>query len=551
MQRTEERTDPTRCVPVKLIVFHHHLRPGGVTDVIVRGTQAVLQHSAAIERVQIVVGSGDGVAEAAARLHSVSKRVSIEVVPQLAYVGQTRMAEYADPAASDATQSGPQGQTRSEDVTAGADLLADRILARLTAFVSDDAVWWVHNPHLGKNPAFTLALYRSVERFTAQRVVFHIHDFPEAGRYQNLRYLRQAGLMHLYPQTPRLRYVCINTRDRDILRSAGVSDAHHLRNPIEVAHDSQGDLAARAAARAELQHRLARQGLPPADRVLLYPVRAIRRKNVLEAALIARLLPGENQLLVTLPGTSAAERSYSEIVDLAFAKGFVSGLAQAGSRLLDQDFRFTDLQRAADAVVTSSVQEGFGYQFVSPMLFGSPLVARRLPVTGDVQALLDDHPTYIYDRLLVPAQTPSLSDPRPYLKLLYRERLDRLASLLGQRRDELGAQIDAFLSEPILEFSFLNVEVQLAVLKDALDPGFAEQIAALNPWLADTDASVLREGTSSAVDRLEAAFGPAAHAAAVDALLSDWQPAGTISWGDDASVFAAFTDPAHLRLLYT
>lgn len=536
---------------MNLIVFHHHLRPGGVTDVIVRAIQATLQHSTAIDRVQIVVGSGEGVAETAARLQSVSKRVSVEVVPQLAYVGQTRMAEYAAPTTTDATQSGPQGQTRSEDVAAGADLLADRILARLTAFVSEDAIWWVHNPHLGKNPAFTLALHRVLERFSAQRVVFHIHDFPEAGRYQNLRYLRQAGLARLYPQTPRLRYVCINTRDRDILRSAGIRDAHYLRNPIEVAHDSQSDREASAAARAELQRRLARQGLPQADRVLLYPVRAIRRKNVLETALITRLLPGENQLLVTLPGTSAAERSYSEIVDLAFAKGFAPGLAQAGSRLLDEDFGFIDLQRAADAVVTSSVQEGFGYQFVSPMLFGSPLVARRLPVTGDVQTLLNDHPAYIYDRLLVPAQTPSLSDPRPYLKLLYRERLDRLASQLGQRREALGAQIDALLSEPILEFSFLNVEVQLAVLKDALDPGFADRIAALNPWLADAGATVLHRSDCSAADRLEATFGPVAHAQAVAALLSDWQPAGELSWGDDAAVFAAFTDPAHLRLLYT
>ena len=535
-----------------VIVLHHHLRPGGVTDVVVRATRALLHRSALIDGVKIVVGSNEGVDQATARLASVGGRASIEVIPELGYVEQDYIVEYAARATPGAAKrAGPRGKERSCDVAVAADALAERIVARLQRFVSDDAVWWVHNPHLGKNPAVTLAFYRCLKRFSNQRVVFHLHDFPEAGRYQNLRYLRRAGIERSYPRTPRLRYVCINTRDRDILQAAGVTDAYYLRNPVEIDRDAGTDRSATAVARAELQRRFATLGLPPADRVLLYPVRAIRRKNVLEAALIARLLPGENRLLVTLPGTSPTERSYSDVVDRAFAKGFAPGLTHAGSRLLDDDFGFVDLQRAVDAVITSSVQEGFGYQFVSPMLFGTPLVARRLPVLTDVRSLLTDHPKQIYDRFLVPAQTPSLSDMRPDLKLRYRQRLDRLAPLLGGQRERVAAEIDAALSGPTIEFSFLSVDAQLAVLEDALDPGFACRIRAQNRWLTDVPATLARRADNGAVDRLEASFGPDAHARAVEAILAGWPEAGPGSWADDAAVLDAFTDLAHLRLLYT
>lgn len=537
---------------LQLIVFHYHLRPGGVTDVIVRATRALLQNSASVERVTIAVGSGEGVDRVSARLASAGGRASIEVIPELGYVEQDRIVAYAARAASgDAKRAGPRREERPCDITAATDARAERIVARLRRFVSDDAVWWIHNPHLGKNPAFTAALYRCLERFGDQRVVFHLHDFPEAGRYRNLRYLRRAGIERLYPRTPRLRYVCINTLDRDMLRAAGVTDAYYLRNPVEIERDAGTDRSATAVARAELRRRFVALGLPPADRVLLYPVRAIRRKNVLEAALIARLLPGENRLLVTLPGTSPAERAYSDVVDRAFAQGLAPGLTHAGSRLLDDEFGFVDLQRAVDAVVTSSVQEGFGYQFVSPMLFGTPLVARRLPVLADVQSLLTDHPKYIYDRFSVPAQTPSLADMRPALRMRYRERLDRLAPLLGGLRDRVAAEIDAALSGPTIEFSFLSVDAQVAVLEDALDPGFADRIRAHNPWPAGVTATLAQRGTGDAADRLAASFGPDAHARAVEAILADWPRPGLLSWADDAAVSVACIDPAHLRLLYT
>ena len=49
-------------------------------------------------------------------------------------------------------------------------------------FGGDNAVWWVHNYHLGKNPLFTEALLRLAADPRGPRLVLQPHDFPEAGQ---------------------------------------------------------------------------------------------------------------------------------------------------------------------------------------------------------------------------------------------------------------------------------------------------------------------------------------------------------------------------------
>ncbi|MFW5828425.1 MAG: hypothetical protein ACOCU4_10045, partial [Alkalispirochaeta sp.] len=211
-----------------VVIFHYHLLPGGVTGVIEHTNRALSNHSSTVDSVEIVSGSREN-------LDNLTIEAAITVMPEIGYMSKQRLAEYA-PAPPEPTNGstgeGPLGQVGAEEVAAGAEALAERISKELSSRWGGDSVWWVHNYHLGKNPAFTRALIDIAHRHPDQKIVLHIHDFPECGRYSNLRYLRQSGVSEPYPNLPNLTYLTINSRDRDRLLNAGVRNVHYMPNPV-------------------------------------------------------------------------------------------------------------------------------------------------------------------------------------------------------------------------------------------------------------------------------------------------------------------------------
>jgi hypothetical protein len=520
-----------------LVVFHYHLLPGGVTGVIDQMATAVSQFGTAVDSLEVVAGSAEGI-------ESLEERWKVTVVPEIGYMSRRRLAEYApvqSPEEEPAHRSvGPIGQVSPGDVAEGAGILAERIKAILLGrWGGPDTIWWVHNPHLGKNPAFTRALTEIVQGGPRQRIVFHIHDFPECGRYSNLRYLHQAGIDDLYPTAADLAYVTINSRDRDHLRSAGIAGVRYLPNPVP----TESPNAPEARDPIETRHRIWNHfgrdfpRFAPEDALLLYPVRTIRRKNVFEAALITSLLDRPASLIVTLPGVSQPEKKFSQMVQHAFLDGTIPGMWGIGKTLSDAGVTFDDLQGAADAVISSSVQEGFGYQFIAPLLLGKPLIARRLDVIADVEPLYDGWPHAFYDQLRVPATSPSLSGPQALLRFRYTERIDRLAATLpAEVTAELYRTADAMLGAPAIDFSFLLPHMQYAYLKDmASHPSFFQEVRSLN-------ADLLRriEGDLDAPDPLRAdgarlvedRFGLRHFAARVDEIIGELLSSGTPRAGE-------------------
>ena len=204
----------------------------------------------------------------------------------------------------------------------------------------------VHNPLLAKNEIFPAVLDTLQRR--GLRLLLQVHDFAEDGR-------PQAFFRSPYPGN--CHYCVINGRDYRVLRSAGLrpEGLHLLPNAVP----DPGP---------------ARPRPRPQTPYVLYPVRAIRRKNIGEALLLALFSGHAKPLVITLPPTSAPDRpSYRNWRQFARAHN-LSVRFEAGRHT-----PFPDLVAGADRFVTTSITEGFGFAFLSPWVAGKSLAGRKLP----------------------------------------------------------------------------------------------------------------------------------------------------------------------------
>jgi FMN phosphatase YigB (HAD superfamily) len=350
---------------MRLAIVHHHLNRGGVTSVIVNHLHslATLPAERRPERVAILYdGQHDGWPE------GLPDAFPIELViePALAY---DPAGAKADPAA-----------------------LAQTLAARLAAcgLAPADTFLHTHNHSLGKNASLPGALSLLAEE--GWRMLLQIHDFAEDNRPDNYHHLQEAigetdpGRLGpaLYPQGPGIHYATLTERDADILRSAGVSAGrlHVLSNPAA----EFGEMPSQEEARERVFSAL---GLPPTARLIVYPVRGIRRKNLGEMLLLSALAPEGTYIAVTLrPKNPVEAASFERWRLLAESLGLPCRF-DIGSPRVEGGYgcEFKDALAAADAILTTSVAEGFGMVFLEAWLAGKPLIGRDLPeITREFKA---------------------------------------------------------------------------------------------------------------------------------------------------------------------
>ena len=199
----------------------------------------------------------------------------------------------------------------------------------------------------------------------------------------------------------------------------------------------------------------------PQAPILLYPIRTIRRKNAMEAVLLCLLLESPANILITLPGVSAAERSYSKVVEKIYADGICPGLWGIGTALERASLTFEDLVAGSDLVLSTSVQEGFGYLFINSLLWSLPLVARDLDVLEDLKGLFTEFPAYFYGGILVPfAESSSLRNA-------YRRKVLSLSDLLSEEDEgNLLRSVESLLKDDLVDFSYLPVAEQDRFLRE-------------------------------------------------------------------------------------
>ena len=443
---------------MRLVVIHYHLNRGGVTSVIRSHLQSLAHTAQDLDLTHVGIAYGGRATDWEPDFEtSLPFQVSHLVVPQLEY---------------------------DELHTEAGDLFLD--LEQMFAscgFQRTSTVLHVHNHALGKNTA----LPHAMSQFANQgwKVFFQFHDFVEDLRPQNYSNLvsaygdPQSVQAALYPQAPQIHSSALNQSDVGTLREAGIDVArlHLLPNPVSAA----GAIANRTDARKKLANTYA---VSADTNYVLYPVRGIRRKNVGEVLLWSLLL-NDCVFAITLEPKNELERSsYLSWKDFAESRS-ISVLFGTGKRLsLDENYA------AADAVISTSVAEGFGLVFLEAATRDRPLFGRDLPgVTADFVANGMKFPG-LSPKMLVPTQ----SFDTDALQATYVNYLEKLARDYGAS-DQFGTaprnQLLEWFKHDVFDFGRLDRTQQRTVIEKAReDGGLRQEIAELNPLVSQVKRSL-------------------------------------------------------------
>lgn len=394
----------------------------------------------------------------------------------------------------------------------------DFVAAAIAAFGVEPDLWHIHNHSLGKNPAFTAAVLRLAE--TGRRLLLQIHDFAEDGRPQNYRQLGPL-VDRLYPVAKHVHYAVLNRRDHAFLRRAGVPNdqLHLLPNAVTPMPETSGAQATESG-------------------LYVYPCRAIRRKNIGELLLWSALMP-EAQFAVTLaPRNPQARPVYDAWA--AFAREERLDVRFAAS----EQIPYPELVASAEALITTSIAEGFGMAFLEPWLAGKPLVGRNLPaITGDfTEHGLDLSP--LYSRLPVPLELPGADFRDRFLSKLEQALRSNLESYNRPYSHACFEQATAALvGADGVDFGILDEELQRAVVRAARrDP---------RPFphrLQSTASLVQRNRAVAETHYPLAAYGDRL-AALYDTVLASTP--GPLAFADGQKLLDEFLAPGRINLLRT
>ena len=344
---------------MKIAIVHYHLQPGGVTRVIENTLQAWEENGTEIEAVAL---SG--------RAYPGDRLPDTRVVQGLDY---TSPKDAVDPR-----------------------VLTERLRASAKdALGQPPYLWHIHNHSLGKNPSLTAAVSLLAE--SGERILLHPHDFAEDGRPGNYLSLSEV-YQRAYPTGHTIHYAALNQRDRGFL-------AHMLKDSASPVH-LLANAVPPSTPFSEFQEE---KILDLPENLLLYPVRAVRRKNLGELALLASSHQDfhfANSLGPTNPEFTPIFEDWKQ-----FGKELELPLTYGLGEHTDASF--PEMVGHAQSILSVSVAEGFGLGFLEPWTFGKGLCGRNLPdITSDF-AELGVSLANLYDRLPIPLDCiPSVSQVR-------------------------------------------------------------------------------------------------------------------------------------------
>jgi len=446
---------------MRLIVFHYHLRPGGVRRIIELATAPILkQFKGAIG--QVVFATGE--AQDAQWNESFKKKlqgtpVVFLIEPALGYLSEQR--------------------TTSRAVSRRIRAVLERLLP---ATQSDDTIVWAHNLGIARNIVLTREWVR-ICRLRDIPLIAHHHDWWFDNRWLRWQEMRRFGIRTLadaarvvFPESPKVLHLTINQADSRILQKHLGSRVAWLPNLTERSARPAPDRI--RAASQWLQGKLGADGGP----VWLLPCRLLRRKNVAEALLLARWLRPEAWLVTTGNVSSAEESAYARKLEAAAQKhhwrlrlGVLGGDA-AGQPSV------AELLGACECVMLTSIQEGFGLPYIEAAAAGRPLIARSLPnIAPDMKRFGFQFPQY-YDEVFIPPELFDWDAEVRRQKRLF-QAWKRLLPGAWRKAATAPVVLDCAQAPAPVPFSRLTLTAQLEVLaRPVLES--RDRCAALNPFLA-------------------------------------------------------------------
>ncbi len=476
---------------MRVAVIHFHLRRGGVTRVIETAWRSLLERD-----IELLVFCGEGSTE------SVLPPDVVKVVPGLAY--------------------------RDEfDLDKAHSLKSELESAARSHWGDLPDLWHVHNHSLAKN----LEVPWMVSEWAAegQRLLLQPHDFAEDGRPANYLKLPSELKQRLYPVGAHVLYGLLNSRDRLHLNVAGVPKDRTVPLPNAVGSlDLKDDPIGLESLSAE--------------RLILYPTRAIRRKNVGELLLHAAVADAGTVFGCTLaPENPEAKAIYEHwtrfAMDKALPVEFEIG-PRTGASL-------ESMMLAADSLITTSVAEGFGLAFLEPWLAHRPLVGRDLPdITDDFkqEQLKLDH---LYRELSIPLGWFK-GDLRPQL----RSRMEEFTAAYGRKLldNDFKEAWNCWTRGQAIDFGKLDEPTQEWVITRVKnDPGAADLIRSMRLLDRPTD-DVVMQNNQTARKR----YGATDYGARLEDYYQDLvetPSSTTCAWLDPERLLDRFIDPARFCLL--
>lgn len=330
------------------------------------------------------------------------------------------------------------------------DVAASIIEAIKTKWENGCDILHVHNPTLAKNKHFLKILKALHHRKI--KLLLQIHDFAEDGRPQAFfcddQYIADC------------HYAAINTRDYNLLLKAGLKKEglHKIANIVKPFEYSSSDKCD--------------------SRLVLYPIRAIRRKNIGEAILLSLFFNNDETLAITLPPNSPVDKkSYAGWKTYARARNlkvaFDVGLTQ----------HFTELVRCAGFLITTSITEGFGFSFLEPWTAFKMLWGRKLPdICHDFETngVVLDH---LYTRLNVPLEW---IDQQKWFNT-WQSCVQSAAAMFNFNIKDItiANAFGEMSAQKTIDFGLLNEAFQKTIIELVLsDPRCRERLICLNPYLA-------------------------------------------------------------------
>ena len=343
-------------------------------------------------------------------------------------------------------------------------------------------------------------------------MLLQIHDFAEDFRPQNFRFINVAAeskkktfQQFVYPISPRIHYGCLNRRDFNALLNSGIPESrlHFLPNPISVSSSLTNPEISHVISSPDLnsgKHEMQNVedlvhktevirkaiGINENKRFVLFPVRAIRRKNIGEAILFAAANE-DVHLAITLPAVSPLEKkSYDGFVQFCVEQKVCVSF-QCGM----MNFEFHDLVDAADFIFTSSVTEGFGMAFLESWLSGKMIVGRNLPeITTDFVASGLEL-SHMYEQVRIPTKWFNVKAEIETFANAFESVCHSYARTSVNRRE-----INELFDSELVDFAILSTETQRSIIKRVLnEQKLRQEVLTLNPTfrLPETNATLIKK----------------------------------------------------------
>ncbi len=336
--------DPT------LVVVHYHYRAGGVRRVIERALPSLTAKR--IGKV-ILVGGQPAPTDWLENVRNICPTVSVEelVIPGIRYASEIK----GSPSAKE-------------------------IFKQFVRLFQKEPVLavWAHNLGLARNVGLAEGLAGACV-FSSLPLVSHHHDLWCDNRWSRWREVQERGCRSLrqlaealFPSYPLVLHATINRADYRIFRSEFGNRATWLPNPFDPSPPlSQHRIR---EARKWLKHATS---APASGKFWVLPCRLVRRKNIAEALFLARLIDPNAQVLTTGAPSTKDEWPYMKKLEAATRRQKWPLHLCAMDNGPDTP-PIDSVIAAADVLMLTSVQEGFGLAYLEAQAAGRPLICREL-----------------------------------------------------------------------------------------------------------------------------------------------------------------------------